>query len=201
MAPFEFTRLRGMAFRATTYDTPLWVRPNRRPGRWSQPSDQTIAQYCSLDPAAPYAEFVRNEGIDEAEAAEARVGLWQLRVDEGAVLDISTPEQAEKAEVAWSALSDDDWSRCQELAVEVRGAGGRGIVAPSAALPGSCTLVLFGPRSELAWERQPRLSIQVPAREVVRGAPRPGIVRATRRFGDPYPETVTRVPIGHLLQP
>lgn len=201
MAGFGFRRFRGTAYRATTYDTPVWVRPNRRPGRWSRPRDKVVAQYCCLDPAAPYAEFVRSEDLQEEEAAEARIGLWQLRITEGAVLDISSEEHADELGLDWAALTSDDWSYCQELTGRVLDQGGRGVIAPSAALPGSSSLVLFGPRSELVWGLHPRLSIQVPARELVSGAPRPGLIRATRRHGDPFPTEVAPEPVEHLLDP
>ena len=65
MAGFSFSQFRGVAYRATSYDTPLWVFPNRRPGRWNNPDDGTIAQYCTLDAAAPLAEFLRHENVSD----------------------------------------------------------------------------------------------------------------------------------------
>ena len=200
MGRFRFCGLRGSAYRATSYDTPLWVFPNRRPGRWSDPDDGTVAQYCSLDPAAPLAEVVRHEDIgDAALAAEIRMSVWELRLTAGAVLDLSSSERAADQGVDWATLVDDDWDACQELAREVVADGGRGILAPSAALPGSLSLTVFGPCSEIAWTAEPRLAIQVPAREIFHGAPGAGVVAATRRFGEPYRAGAIAQSAAHLL--
>jgi len=200
MGRFRFCGLRGSAYRATSYDTPLWVFPNRRPGRWSHPDDGTVAQYCSLDPAAPLAEFVRHEDIDDpAVAAEIRLSVWELRFAAGAVLDLSSPERAASHGIEWESLVDDDWTACQALARAVVAEGGRGILAPAAALPGSLSLTVFGPRSEVGWATEPRLAIQVPAREILHGAPGAGVVAATRRFGAPYDSGPVVPSAAHLI--
>lgn len=189
MAEIAFKRCRGVAYRATTYDTPLWVSPNSRPGRWSHPEDGTIAQYCALDPASAIAEMVRYEDLrDVEEAGELRVDVWELRVDEGAVADYSTPERAERQGFGWQPLVSDSWGRCQAEGLRIVEHGGRGVLAPSAALPRGVTLTLFGPRTEIAWSAEPSLSIQVPARQVMRGAPGRHLVEETRFFGTPYPD-------------
>jgi RES domain-containing protein len=200
MGRFSFRQFRGTVYRATSYDTPLWVLPNRRPGRWSDPVDGTIAQYCTLDAAGPLAEFVRHEDLrDAADAAEARLTVWQLRLAEGAIVDLSSPESATDQEVDWEALVADDWTVCQALGREIAAAGGRGVIAPCAALPGSLSLTVFGPRSEIGWAAEPRLAIQVPARAILRGAPGAGVVAGTRFFDMPYPVDVATPPVAHLL--
>jgi RES domain-containing protein len=200
MSAFSFSRFRGVAYRATSYDTPLWVFPNRREGRWSHPDDRTIAQYCTLDAAAPMAEFLRHEDLrSEKDASELRLSIWQLQMAEGAILDLSTPEKAARQGVEWEELLSDDWRPCQELGRQVAAAGGRGVLAPCAALPGTMSITAFGPRSEIAWTAEPRLAIQVPAREILRAAPGAGVVRSTRFFGDPYPADIRLTPVGHLL--
>jgi RES domain-containing protein len=183
-----FKRGRGVVYRATTYDTPLWVSPNSRPGRWNHPEKGTVAQYCSLDAASAVAEMVRSENLRKIEAArELRVSVWELRIDEGAIADYSTPEKAEAQGVAWKQLLSDRWSACQAEGRRIRDSGGRGVLAPSAALPQGLALTLFGPRTEIAWRTEPSLSIQVPARHIFCGAPGDGLVRDTRFFGDIYP--------------
>jgi hypothetical protein len=184
-----FKRCRGVAYRATTYDTPLWVSPNSRPGRWSRPEDQTIAQYCSLDVPSAIAEMVRSENLRGVEEArELRVGVWELRVDEGAIADYSKPARAARQGFAWEPLLSDSWEACQREGLRIVDAGGRGVLGPSAALPQGVALTLFGPRTEIAWQAEPSLSIQVPARHILRGAPGDHLVRDTRFFGDPCPE-------------
>jgi RES domain-containing protein len=197
---FSFIRFRGIAYRATSYDTPLWPSPNRRPGRWSHPDDGTIAQYCALDAAAPMAEFVRHEEIrDPADAAEIRMRLWQLRWAEGAILDLSDPVRADRQSVDWSDLVTDDWDACQQLGRDIQAAGGRGVISPNAALPGSLSMTVFGARSEISWQAEPRLAIQVPARDVVAGPPGAGVVRGVRHFGDEYPAEVEFMSVAHML--
>jgi len=55
-------------------------------------------------------------------------------------------------------------------------------------------------RSELAWDREGVLSVQVPARAIVRGAPQAGLVLATRRYGERYPSDAQVMPVSHLFR-
>jgi RES domain-containing protein len=191
MEELVFKRGRGVVYRATTYDTPLCVSPNSRPGRWNRPEEGTIAQYCALDVASALAEMVRFENLREADdARELQVSVWELRIDEGAIADYSTPARAASAGATWDSLVSDSWSYCQDEGRRIIHAGGRGVVSPSAALPQSLALTLFGPRTEIGWKAEPNLSIQIPARRILSGSPGDGVVRDTRFFGEPYPEAI-----------
>jgi RES domain-containing protein len=193
MAEIAFKRARGVVYRATTYDTCLWVSPNSRSGRWNDPQTGTISQYCTLDVASALAEMVRSENLREVEdARELSVSIWELRIDEGAVVDYSTPSCAEEQGFEWNALVSDEWGPCQAEARRLITEGARGVIAPSAALPQGVTLTLFGPRTEIAWSVEPSLSIQIPARHILRGAPGDGLVRDTRFFDEPYPDVAPR---------
>lgn len=189
MSTLVFKQASGVVYRATTYDTCLWVSPNSRPGRWNNPEDGTVAQYCALDVAGAIAEMVRSEDLRHIEdARELRISVWEMRIDEGAVVDYSLPSLAAEQGFEWEALVSNDWRQCQQEGQRIVSEGGRGVLAPSAALPQSVTLTLFGPRTEIAWSAEPSLSIQIPARHILRGAPGDGVVRETRFFGDPYPK-------------
>jgi RES domain-containing protein len=189
MGELAFKQCRGVAFRATTYDTPLWVSPNTRPGRWSHPEDGIVAQYCTLDVASAIAEMVRFEDLrDIGDAGELRVSIWELRIDEGAIADYSTPKRATQQGFRWTPLVSDSWDECRVEGIRITESGGRGVLAPSAALPQGVALTLFGPRTEIAWEAEPSLSIQVPARQILHGAPAKHLVRDTRFFQEPYPD-------------
>ncbi len=189
MREIGFKRGRGIVYRATTYDTPLWVSPNSRPGRWNHPEDRTIAQYCALDVASAMAEMVRYENLREIDdARELHVKVWELRIDEGAIADYSRPDLASAQGMEWPSLISDSWDNCQAEGRRIHAEGGRGVIAPSAAFPGGLALTLFGPRTEIAWKVEPSLSIQVPARHILSGTPGEGLVRDTRFFEDPYPE-------------
>ena len=133
--------------------------------------------------------MVRYEDLRQVdEARELRVNVWELRIDEGAIIDYSTPERASQQEVSWESLISDSWDACRMEGLRVIDAGGRGILAPSAALPQGVALTLFGPRTEIAWGAEPSLSIQVPARHILRGAPGDHLVGYTRFFDEPYPD-------------
>ncbi len=190
MGEIAFKQCRGVAYRATTYDTPLWVSPNSRPGRWSHPEDRIVAQYCTLDVGSAVAEIVRYENLRQVdEAHELRVNIWELRIDEGAIVDYSTPRRASRQGFAWEPLVSDSWEECREEGKRLMGSGARGVLAPSAALPQGVALTLFGPRTEIAWTAEPNLSIQIPARHILHGvAPGDHLVRGTRFFDDPYPD-------------
>lgn len=67
-----------------------------------------------LDANAPFAEALRHEDLrTEAEAATYRTTIWQIRADQGAVVDYSTFERAEAAGFPADALVEDDHERCQ----------------------------------------------------------------------------------------
>lgn len=187
--PPRFRPWEGTAYRATTYDVPLWVAPNRRGGRWNVAGEGST-QYLCLDPEAPYAELIRHEQLrSEAEAAMLRISLWEVRLDEAAIVDYGTCERAEAAGFPPEALVDDDHERCRAEARWLRERGARGVLAPSAALPGTTSLTLFGPRVEVGWDADPKLASEVPARRVGgKGPPPAGLVARVRHYGEPHPD-------------
>lgn len=178
----------GTAYRATTYDVPLWVRPNRRPGRWNL-AGALSAQYLCLDVDAPYAELIRNEQLrTERDAAMLRVSLWEVGLFESAIADYGTFERAEAAGFPAGALVDDDRERCQHEARWLIEHGARGVLAPSAALPGTINLTLFGPRVEVPWQADAKLSSEVRVRRLGgQGPPPVGLVDRVRHYGDAHP--------------
>lgn len=165
---------------------PLRVAANRRSGRWNIAHTGTV-QYLCLDAQAPFAEKIRHESLrTEAEAATYRVTLWELEVNEGIVVDYSTFERAEAAGFPPDALVDDDRERCQREAQRLMGLGARGVLSPSASLPGSVNLTLFGQRVEVRWGAKPGVSSAVPAQKLVTGQPPLGLLDQVRFFGDTH---------------
>ena len=77
------------------------------------------------------------EPAHEAEAALIRMPLWVLKIDEERIADYRTFEQAQDAGFPPDALVDEDWGRCQAEATRLQALGFRGVLAPSAALPGT----------------------------------------------------------------
>lgn len=181
VAPWE-----GDVYRATTYDVPLRVSPNRRSGRWNI-AGRDCTQYFCTDAEAPYAEMLRAEQLKtEAEAAMFRTILWQVRVNEGAIVDYSTFERAESAGFPAEALVDDDHERCHAEAEYLKSHGVRGLLSPSAALPGSVDLTLFGPRVEVEWTTRVQLASMLPVQRLAEGRPPTGLTTRTRYRGDAH---------------
>jgi RES domain-containing protein len=183
----RFARWAGEVYRATSYDVPLWVNPNRRAGRWNT-AGVGCAQYCCLDAEAPFAELLRHEDLRSEEAASHYTStLWQLRIEEGAVADYSTFENAGAAGFPPEALVDDDHTRCQDEAAWLVAQGATAILSPSAALPGAINISVFGPRVPVPWTTTTTLASAVPAQPLATGHPPSGLTRRTRYIGQPHP--------------
>lgn len=178
------TTWRGDVYRATTYDEPLWVAPNRRDGRFNL-AGQGSTQYLCLDSEAPYAEMLRGEDLrSETDAATFRTILWQLRVDEGAVADYGTFAKAEEAGCSLEVLVDDDQERSQAEAQRLKSLGARALLSPSAALPGSTNLTVFGPRTPVAWSVGVRLASAIPVQRLTEGSAPRGLMTRVGYYGD-----------------
>lgn len=176
----------GTVYRATTYDVPLWVNPNRRAGRWNL-AWHDCTQYFCLDAEAPHAEMLRAEDLrTDDDAAMFRTTLWQARVDEGAIVDYSTFERAEAAGFPAEALVEDDHERCQAEAERLKSFNVRGLLSPSAALPGSVSLTLFGPRVQVDWATTVQLASMLPVQRIAEGTAPRGLVARTRFYGQPH---------------
>jgi RES domain-containing protein len=176
----------GIGYRTTTYDVPLWVEPNRRDGRWNV-AGQGCTQYFCADPEAPFAEVLRHEDLRaEDDASMYRTTLWHAQIDEAAVVDYSSFERAESAGFPADALVEDDYERCQAEADWLRGHGVAAVLSPSAALPGSVNVTVFGPRVEVAWTTERRLTSQMPVQRLATSAPPVGLTSRVRSCGQPH---------------
>lgn len=181
---FGELELSGVFYRYANYDTPFWARPNTQPGRWHSPGSPPM-QYLSSSSDAAWAELIRAENLrDERAVSLVRMPMWRARIREARIVDCGTPASARAAGIDPDALIDDDHSACQEVGRVLRKAGVRGVIAPSAALPGQQVIVLFGPRLAVGWDAQPKLASAVPASIVGVGAPPPGLVDRVRLRGD-----------------
>jgi hypothetical protein len=179
-------RVEMVVYRATSYDVPVRVAENRRAGRWNFSRNGTV-QYTCLDAEAPFAEMLRHENLRaEAEAATYRTTLWQLKVNEGFVVDYSTFEKAELAGFPPEALVDDDREACQKEARRLVSLGARGVLSPSAALPGSVNLTLFGQRVPIQWDSLVDISAAIPAQRLATGQPPEGLASRVRYYGEAH---------------
>jgi hypothetical protein len=143
--------MRVTAFRLANWDTPLWASPNRRPSRFVA-GGQTV-QYWSLHPLTPWAETLRFHGVtDPAEAREWLQRPWVAELDlpEGTI-DV-TFDNAEAHGIAPDALVEEDHTRCREWAA---GLAVPAMIVPSAALPGTRNVVVFGARVRVRYGTAP----------------------------------------------
>lgn len=193
-----------VGYRLANWDTPLWASPNRRESRYGRANG--VVQYWSLHPLAPWAEQLRFHNIREAdEARELLQRPWaaQLTLPDD-LLELSFDNAADH-DLAPAALVDDDWSGCQAWSV---GFKGRSVIVPSAALPGTMNLIMFGPLVRSAYGVGPLdPTVDVPCDPVAdlsivppdllrlirwRGAPHNGY-EAWVAGGPPPPPPVVRV--------
>lgn len=142
----------NVAFRWSDYDVPLWTRPNSGALRWNR-ARQDATQYTSLTPEGSWAELIRAERLlTEADLRLVSMPMWVLQIRETKLADYSTFEKAQDAGLPPDALVSEDYERCQAEAERLRGRGFRGVLAPSAALPGAVNLTLFGRRVAVPWD-------------------------------------------------
>jgi RES domain-containing protein len=182
----ELTQFDEVAFRYSNYDTPFWVRPNTEAGRWHEFGDGPT-QYLSTTVDGAWAELIRAEGLrSEQEVALVRMPMWVAEVHLQRIADYGTFDKAEAAGFIPEALIDDDYSRCQKEGNRLRLAGFQGVLAPSAALPGSLNLTIFGPRIASTWGLRPLLASSIPATEIAVGSPPGGVVGRVRHKGEAH---------------
>lgn len=124
------------------------LTPTQESGRWHR-QGEGYAQYMSLDPTGAWAEFIRREEIrDEERRHAASRNLWRVTVEETDIADLSTFERFEECDLD-PQLAVGDWNASQRLADALLEAGYRGLLTPSAALPGAVNLTVFGERYEV----------------------------------------------------
>lgn len=134
-----------VAFRSSEWDTPLWSRPNRGAGRFHRQLSTPTQYWCS-HPLGVFAERLRQLGREVTMDIETiRWRTWCAHVNTSKLASIDF-DNASAHGISPEELVGDDWGPCQDLALRLREAGEVGLIAPSAALPGTQTIVLFGPR-------------------------------------------------------
>jgi hypothetical protein len=177
-----------VAFRWSDYDVPLWTRPNTSPLRWNR-ARQDPTQYLSLSPEGSWAELIRAERLRTLrELNLVSMPMWVLRVRETNLADYSTFELAQAAGFPPEALVSEDYERCEAEAERLREQGYRGVLAPSAALPGAVNLTLFGRRLTVPWD-YPEAGLMasfVRSKRLAVGRPPDEILPLVRQRGEPH---------------
>ena len=131
---------------------PLWHNagepvPSQEPGRFHR-QGEGYCQYLSVTAFGAWAECARFYSIRSADrAGELRRNLWVVHVDEENLADLSSLDRYDACGLD-PRIAVGDHGESQALADELRDAGYRGLLSPSAALPGSVNLSLFGERYE-----------------------------------------------------
>lgn len=101
------------------------------------------AWYASSRERAAWAELFRHHASPELSPFEVRRRIGRVWVESLRVLDLTDPNVQQQLGVTTHQLVEDDFSVCQLLGDAAREGGFEGILAPSAALPGESTLVIF----------------------------------------------------------
>jgi RES domain-containing protein len=176
-----------VCYRLASYATPLRTVPASLPGRFNTGDEADPTQYASLHPLTPLAELMRGADLrSQAQLEAVKTRTWALQVPLDDLPEI-TFDTAEEFGISAAELVGDDRSGCQRLARRLRRES-PGVIVPSAALPGTRNVVLFGARVAAPYLSEPVSVIDIPASITADGGRGPVSLLATVRFrGDPHP--------------
>jgi len=175
------------AYRLASWRRPLRTEPSRIAGRFHRMTEASPTQYLCLHPLGPWAEFLRASELRTAEQlALVRHRTWALRIDLSGLLRIGFEEAGAHGLRPGDVVSD-DLRACHRLADRLRADGAEGAIVPSAALPGTDNVVLFGERAAAPYLVEPLSGIDVPASLTADGGRPPlGVLDRVRRRGAPH---------------
>ena len=175
---------RLVAYRLASWRRPLRTEPSRVAGRFHRMTEESPTQYMCLHPLGPWAEFLRASDLRSAAQLElVRHRTWALRLDPAGLVRIGFAEAADHG-LRPGDLVSDDLRACHRLAVRLRAAGAPGAVVPSAALPGTDNVVLFGERAAAPYLVEPLSPVDVPASVTADGGRPPlGVLDRVRKRG------------------
>ncbi|BBY83459.1 RES family NAD+ phosphorylase [Mycolicibacterium pulveris] len=178
--------MRFTAFRHAAYDTPWWAFPSSREGRFHRAGQDTV-QYLSLHPLGPAAEMLRHHVGPGGDPDEVLLNLWTAVLDIEAVVTVDF-QDCEAYGLTVDELVGDDYAPTQALAAVVRDGGADAMVVPSAALPGTSNLILFGVRVLHPYLWEPISAEEVPTGHLTDGArSATEIADRVRWLGTPHP--------------
>ena len=177
--------MRLTVFRHASYDSPWWAFPSSRAGRFHRAGTDTV-QYLSLHPLGPAAEMLRHNVGPSGNPDDVVLNLWTAVVDVDEVARVDFDDCARYG-LTPDELVGDDYTPTQALAGVVRATAATAMVAPSAALPGSHNLILFGVRVLNPFLGEPLTPEEVPTGHLTDGARPPAEVAPhVRWFGAPH---------------
>jgi hypothetical protein len=178
-----------VVYRLATYGSPLRTEPARQPGRYHSGAEESPTQYLCLHPLGPFAEFLRGHDLRSPDQVrQVRQRTWALRLDLDDLPE-ATFANAHEFEVDPDGLVSDDPRECRRLALGLRESGVPGVVVPSATLPGTRNVVLFGARVAAPYLVEPITALDIPASITAHdGRPTVSLLSQVRFRGDPHPE-------------
>jgi hypothetical protein len=147
-------------FRHAAYDSPWWAFPSPRAGRFHRARSDTV-QYLSLHPLGPAAEMLRHNLGPTGNPDDVVLNLWTAQVEVADPLRVDFDYCATYGLTA-DELIGDNYTPTQALADTVRTRGADAMVVPSAALPGTHNLILFGVRVLNPYLPDPLIPEEIP---------------------------------------
>ncbi|HYP22357.1 MAG TPA: RES domain-containing protein [Actinomycetota bacterium] len=179
-----------VAYRIAGWDTPFWVSPNRWPRRFNKAGRGPV-QYWALHPLGPLAEVLRAQGLRSPDALqELRLRVWVSRVKVRKVEEVNFDNAGDYGLEPQHLISD-DYGACQELGDRClrEGDSPEVLEVPSAALPGTRNLVMFGPRVAVPYLIDPIGPTDVPTSICAEGSRAPAeLLPLVRHLGEPHTE-------------
>jgi hypothetical protein len=161
--------------------------PAAQPARFNRGDEDDPTHYLSLHPLGPHAELMRNSDLRTPERVRAaRMRTWALEVPLDDLPEVSF-DTADRFGITAEELVADDRSACQRLAARLRGQSS-GLLVPSAALPGTRNVILFGSRVAAPYLTVPVSTLDIPS-SVTSEAGRPlvSLLDVVRFTGDVHP--------------
>ncbi|BBZ15543.1 RES family NAD+ phosphorylase [Mycobacterium branderi] len=177
--------MRLTAFRHASYDSPWWAFPSSRSGRFSRARSDTI-QYLCLHPLGPAAEMLRHNVGSSGNPDDVVLNLWTAVLDVDGVIHVDFDDCSRYGLTA-DELVGDDYAPTQVLADVVRDSGATAMIVPSAALPGTHNVILFGARVLNPFLGAPLTPEEIPTGHLTDAARAPAEVASyVRWFGAPH---------------
>ena len=175
-----------VGYRHAAYDTPWWAFPSSRDGRFHRAGTDT-AQYLCRHPLGPAAEMLRHHVGPAGDPDEVLLNLWAVLVPEDGLVRIDFADCAAQGLDA-GELVGDGYGPTQALADTMRERGAAGLIVPSAALPGTDNVVLFGARVLHPYLAEPLSPEELPTGHLSDGArPAVEVGPLVRWLGEPHP--------------
>jgi RES domain-containing protein len=158
--------LNAVAYRGVSGLRPLWWTPNLGFGRWHGAAQPAPVQYLCTHPMGPLAEQARHAGAhtpEELRQLRRNVFALRVRLERVLVLDFERaaawgldpaalvgPPSSYPVCSRWLGENLQTWPEVQ------------GLLVPSAALPGTDTLVVVGKRHPFPYLSTPRRVADIP---------------------------------------